>query len=234
VEIVADPRPTGWPASFYRTAVGKKAVMAVTGIVLFGFVFGHMLGNLKIFLGAESYNHYAEWLREIGYPALPHSGFLWIFRLLLLGSVALHITAATQLTIMNRRARPQRYVRKNPVQSGYAERTMRWSGFITAIYVLYHLLHLTAGSAHGDFIPADPYHNVVSAFQLWPVAAIYILANLLLGMHLYHGLWSLFQSLGWNHPRYNSWRRVFAVMFAVVVASGFLAVPVGVLTGLVS
>jgi succinate dehydrogenase / fumarate reductase cytochrome b subunit len=232
--MVAGTRAAGWLASFYRTAVGKKAVMAVTGMVLFGFVFGHMAGNLKIFLGSESYNHYAEWLREIGYPALPHSGFLWIFRLVLLASVGLHITAATQLTLMNRRARPERYRRKDSVQAGYAERTMRWSGFIIAFYVLYHLLHLTVGSAHRDFIATDPYHNVVTAFQFWPVATVYIVANLLLGMHLYHGLWSLFQSLGWNHPRYNSWRRVFAVLFAIVVAAGFLAVPVGVLTGLVA
>jgi succinate dehydrogenase / fumarate reductase cytochrome b subunit len=234
VERVANTRAAGRPASFYRTAVGKKAVMAVTGIVLFGFVLGHMLGNLKIFMGAESFNHYAEWLRQIAYPALPHSGFLWIFRLALLASVALHITAATQLTLMNRRARPERYRRKDTVQAGYAERTMRWSGVLIAFYVLYHLLHLTVGGAHRDFIATDPYHNVVTAFQVWPVAAIYIVANLLLGMHLYHGLWSLFQSLGWNHPRYNPWRRAFAVVFAIAVAAGFVAVPAGVLAGLVA
>ncbi len=233
MEIAVKPRSANWFTGFFASAVGKKAVMAVTGLVLFGYVLGHMAGNLKIFLGAESINHYAEWLREIGEPALPHGGFLWIARVVLLASVALHITAAVQLTRMNRRARPQRYQRRSVVQAGYAERTMRWSGFLIAFYVIYHVLHLTTGDAHGRFIAGDVHHNLVAAFSRWPVAAVYIVANLLLGMHLYHGLWSLFQSLGWNHPRYNRWRRTFAVVFAVAVSAGFIAVPVAILAGLV-
>jgi succinate dehydrogenase / fumarate reductase cytochrome b subunit len=168
--------------------------MALTGIVLFGFVFMHMAGNLKIFMGAEAFNHYAEWLREMGAPMLPHSAGLWMARIVLLGSVIIHFTAATQLTLQNRRARPVSYARRAPVQLGYAERTMRYSGYLMAVYIIYHLMHLTVGSAHAQFNAADPYNNVVLAFQSWPVAAVYLVANLLLGMHLYHGLWSLFQT----------------------------------------
>jgi len=234
MEMVAASGPANWFVAFYRTALGKKAVMALTGIFLFGFIFMHMAGNLKIFLGAEAFNHYAEFLREMGEPVLPYSVGLWIFRVLLLGAVIFHFTAATQLTLQNRRARPVAYKRRDAVQMGYAERTMRWSGYLMAAYVIYHLMHLTVGSAHRNFSTVNPYQNVISAFQFWPVAAVYIVANLLLGMHLYHGLWSLFQTLGCNHPRYNPWRRVFAVTFAIVVTVGFLSVPVAVLLGLVS
>ncbi len=234
MEMVATSRPANWFLAFYRSALGKKTVMALTGIVLFGFVFMHMAGNLKIFMGAEAFNHYAEFLRAAGEPILPHGVGLWMFRLVLLTCVALHITAATQLTLQNRRARPIAYKCLDPVQLGYAERTMRWSGYLMGIYIIYHLMHLTVGTAHRDVIAVNPYHNVLSAFQFWPVAAVYIVANLLLGMHLYHGLWSLFQTLGCNHPRYNPWRRVFAVTFSIVVTAGFLSVPIAVLSGLVS
>lgn len=234
MEMVVPPRPANWFVAFYRSALGKKTAMALTGIVLFGFVFMHMAGNLKIFMGAEAFNHYAEWLREMGAPMLPHSAGLWMARIVLLGSVIIHFTAATQLTLQNRRARPVSYARRAPVQLGYAERTMRYSGYLMAVYIIYHLMHLTVGSAHAQFNAADPYNNVVLAFQSWPVAAVYLVANLLLGMHLYHGLWSLFQTLGCNNPRFNKWRRTLAVTFAVVVTAGFLSVPLGVLSGLVS
>lgn len=234
MEMAANSRSANWFLAFYGSALGKKAVMALTGIMLFGFIVMHMAGNLKIFLGAEAFNHYAEFLRQMGEPMLPHGAGLWMTRVVLLMAVTLHITAATQLTLQNRRARPVAYKRRKAVQLGYAERTMRWSGYLMAIYVIYHLLHFTVGSVHRDFSAVDPYHNVISAFQFWPVAAVYIVANLLLGMHLYHGLWSLFQSLGLNHPRYNMWRRCFAVTFAMVVTAGFLSVPLAVLTGIVS
>ena len=223
-----------WFVSFYKSSLGKKAAMAVTGLVLFGFVVGHMAGNLKAFQGAEKINHYAEWLREVGEPLLPHEGFLWIFRLVLLGAVGIHILAATQLTLQNRRARPVRYRMRKGVQLDYASRTMRWSGVLVGLYVLYHLMHFTWGNAHRDFIAGDVYHNLVVGFQSPLVSGVYIVANLLLGLHLYHGLWSLFQSLGWNHPRFNPWRRTFAVAFAVIVTAGFISVPLGVLTGVIS
>jgi succinate dehydrogenase / fumarate reductase cytochrome b subunit len=216
-----------------QSAVLKKAIMAVTGIFLFGWIFAHMFGNLKIFFGQESFNHYAEFLREMGSPLIPPSGLLWVTRVLLLAAVGLHIWAATSLTLQNRRARPIAYRELRGVELDYAARTMRLSGYLIALYVLYHLMHLTFGSVHGDFVPTDPYSNVVKAFQAPPVVAVYIFANLLLGLHLYHGLWSLFQSLGWSHPAYNPWRRRFAVAFALVVTAGFISVPLGVLAGIV-
>jgi succinate dehydrogenase / fumarate reductase cytochrome b subunit len=217
-----------------HSAVLKKAIMAVTGIFLFGWIFAHMFGNLKIFFGPESFNHYAEFLREMGSPLIPPMGLLWVTRFVLLAAVGLHIWAATSLTLQNRRARPIDYRELRGVEVDYAARTMRMSGYLLAVYIVYHLMHLTFGSVHADFVPTDPYSNVVSAFQALPVAAVYIFANLLLGLHLYHGLWSLFQSLGWSHPTYNPWRRRFAVAFALAVSAGFISVPLAVLAGIVS
>jgi succinate dehydrogenase / fumarate reductase cytochrome b subunit len=221
-------------SDFHRTAVAKKAIMAATGILLFGWIFAHMFGNLKIFFGRESFNHYAEFLREMGSPLIPPTGLLWTTRIALLGAVGLHIWAATSLTLQNRRARPIDYRELRPIELDYAARTMRMSGYLLAGYVVYHLLHLTFGWVHSEFLPSDPYGNVVKGFQAAPAALVYIFANLLLGLHLYHGLWSLFQSLGWSHPAYNDWRRPFAASFAVVVTLGFISVPLGVLAGIVS
>ena len=223
-------------AAFYRSAVGKKVVMAVTGLALFGFVLGHMLGNLKLYFGAEALNHYAEWLRELGTPLLPHGGLLWIARIGLLAAVGLHIWSAWQVTRMNRKARPQDYSRRATIQASYASRTMRWGGVLIALFVLYHLAHFTFGPAwaHPDFVPGDVYHNVVAGFSVWPISLFYIVAQAALALHLYHGLWSLFQSLGWNHPSFNPWRRTFAKAFAAVIFIGNISFPISVLTGLVS
>lgn len=222
-----------WFGSFYRTALGKKAVMALTGLAFWGFVLGHMAGNLKFFLGAEAINHYAEWLREVGQPLLPRTGLLWIARLGLIASLALHVHAALALTAMNRRARPEDYALRDVQQASWAARTMRWTGFALLAFVVYHLMHFTWGNAHPDFVAGDVHHNLTAAFSNALVAAIYIVAMMLLSLHLVHGLWSMFQSLGWNHPRYNSWRRVFAVVFATVISLGFIAVPAAIALGLV-
>jgi succinate dehydrogenase / fumarate reductase cytochrome b subunit len=219
------------PGSLWRSAIVQKAAMAVSGLVLFGFVLVHMAGNLKAFQGADKLNAYAEWLREIGSPALPHSSALWIARATLLLAAVVHVVAAVQLTLLNRRARPEAYRTLRPVQLDYASRTMRWSGFLILAYVVYHLMHLTWGNVHPSFVPGDVYANLVIGLRRWPVAIAYMVANLLLGLHLYHGLWSFFQSLGLDHPAYRRARRPFAVGFAVVVTLGFLAVPVGVLAG---
>ena len=223
-----------WWLSFYRTSLGKKAVMASTGIILFGFVLVHMLGNLKLYQGPEKLNAYAEWLREVGSPLLPHSGLLWIARLVLLAAVGVHISTATLLTLRNWRARPQKYQQREVLEATYASRTVRWGGVIIGLYVLYHLAHLTLGWAHPDFVPGDVYHNVVSGFRIWWVSGIYIVAQVALGFHLYHGLWSMFQSLGWwssSDPR--DWRRRFAQVFAWIITLGNLSLPLAVLAGLV-
>jgi succinate dehydrogenase / fumarate reductase cytochrome b subunit len=214
----------------YSTHVGKKYAMAISGMVLMLFVLAHMIGNLKLYLGASSLDNYSAWLRNVGEPALPRQTLLWTVRIVLIVAVAVHIQAAYALTLVNRRARPSAY--RSPrdyVAASFASRTMRWSGIIVALFVVFHLLDLTWGSANPDFRAGDPYHNVVESFQRWPVAIAYIVANLALALHLSHGAWSLFQSMGWLFR----WRRTFAVAFAAVIAAGNVSFPLAVLTGVV-
>jgi len=222
--------------TLYRSAVGKKAVMAITGLALFGFVLGHMAGNFKLYLGAAELNHYAEWLREVGSPIFPHGSFLWIVRAGLLAIVGIHMLFAWQVTRLNWAARPVAYGERRNVDSPYASRTMRWGGVIILLFVLYHLAHFTWGLpwAHPDFVPGDVYHNVVAGFRVWPVSLFYIVAQGALALHLYHGLWSLFQSLGWTGSGRETWRRTFAKAFAAIVFAGNVSFPLSVLTGLVS
>jgi succinate dehydrogenase / fumarate reductase cytochrome b subunit len=222
-----------WVVNFYRSAIGKKAVMAVTGVILFGWIFLHMVGNLKLYLGSVHLNEYAHWLRALGTPAMPETGALWLTRLLLLVCVVFHIHAAWALTMMNRAARPVGYRGRDYVKGTYAARTMRWGGVIILLFVIYHLLHLTTGQAHHDFVKDDVYHNVVTGFRIWWVAAAYIVANLALGLHLYHGVWAMFSSVGVTHARVEKWRRAFATVFAVVITVANISFPVAVLTGIV-
>jgi len=222
-----------WFGELYGSAVGKKAVMAASGIVLFGFVLGHMVGNLKLYEGPEVLNAYARFLRTVGSPAIPPSGLLWLVRAVLLVAVALHMWAAWQVTRMSRAARPRRYDRRQLVQATYASRTMRWGGVIILLFVVYHLLDLTFGKLNPGFREGDVYHNVVASFSVWWVAAFYVVAQVALGFHLYHGLWSLFQSLGWSHPRFNAWRRGFANAFSWIITLANISFPLAVLSGLV-
>jgi succinate dehydrogenase / fumarate reductase cytochrome b subunit len=210
---------------FYSSTLGKKIVMALSGIILFLFLAGHMAGNLQIYLGAERLNSYAELLHK----NLP---VLWGVRLVLLACVSVHVVAAFQVWLRNRRSRPVKYrVFRQPAVD-YAARTMVWSGPIIFFFVLYHLGHLTVGCIHPQYIAGDVYSNVISGFKVPWVAGTYIIANLLVAFHLYHGLWSLFQTMGWEHPRFNRWRRIAAVVFAVVIGTGNISIPVAVLTGI--
>ena len=221
--------------SLYATAVGKKYAMAISGLILMGYVLVHMIGNLKVYFGAESLNKYSEWLREVGEPALPREWLLWGVRFLLLAAVFVHIHAAYSLTVMNRRARPERYRSKRDyVAADFASRTMRWTGIIVALFIIFHLADLTWGPANPDFVRGDPYDNLFNSFERVPVAIIYILAMLALGFHIFHGAWSMFQSLGLNNPRWNIWRRYFAVGFAVLITVGNIAMPLLITTGAVS
>ena len=224
------PRPARrapWPVEFYRSAVGKKWVMAISGLALIGFVFFHALGNLKVYFGAEDFNHYGEWLRTLLVPFFPRTVFLWLLRGGLIVAFALHIHAATALTVTNRRARPVTYESKRDyVVANYASRTMRWSGVILALYILFHLADLTWGNANPDFVRGDPYNNLVYSLQRPVVAAVYVVANVALGLHLVHGAWSLFQSLGLNNPKYNHLRARFAQAFTAIVVLGNLSFPV--------
>jgi len=209
---------------FLGSSIGKKVVMAVTGLALFGFVVAHMLGNLQVYLGPAALNTYAETLRH--YPAL-----LWAARIGLLVAVGLHIWAAYTLTRMNRAARPAGYREKEHRESTYASRTMRWSGVLLALFIVYHLMHMTWGNAHPDFIHGDVYHNFIVGFRQALVTVVYVVAMLFLGLHLYHGVWSLMQTLGLSHPRYNHLRHAFATLVTVAVVAGNIAMPVAVLAG---
>lgn len=228
-------RRSFWPAEFYATAVGKKWVMALTGIGLMGFVFAHMVGNLKMYQGRADFDAYAESLRYLLYPIMPAYGVLWIMRLGLIVMFALHIHSAYTLTRMNQRARPSKYqAPRDYIAANFASRTMRWTGIIIGLYVLFHLADLTMGWANPDFVYGAAYDNLVASLSRWWVSAIYIAANVALGIHLFHGAWSVFQSLGLNNPRYNQARRSFAAGFAIIVAALNISFPVAVLAGLVS
>jgi succinate dehydrogenase cytochrome b subunit len=223
-----------WPFELYQSAVGKKWVMALTGVALMGFVFAHMVGNLKAYLGAEEMNHYGEWLREIATPALPRTVALWLLRSGLIVAFVLHMHAAYGLTVMNRRARPMGYVTKRDYEAAdFAGRTMRWTGIIIILFVIFHLLDLTWGTANPKFVRGDPYHNMAESFSRVPVAVAYVIANVALAFHLYHGAWSLFRSLGMSHPRLDTWTRRFAVGFAGVILVGNVSFPVLVQAGVI-
>jgi len=236
---VAVPTPRRvWPdnpvVAVWGTMVGKKVVMAVTGMVLVGFVIAHMLGNLKMFLGPPTIDAYAAFLRTMGEPLVPYSLLLWVVRIVLVTCVALHITAAVQLTRMSWAARPQGYDTKESIATTYAARTMRWSGVILALFVVYHLLHLTGGVVGfrpGEFRELSVYHNVVAGFSVWYVSLFYIVAMACLCLHLDHGIWSLLQTLGWNNARTTSTLRGLSRGVALAVFAGFISVPVSVLAG---
>lgn len=232
-----NPRPkktSFWPAEFYRSAVGKKWVMGLTGVGLMGFVFVHMIGNLKMFLGRTEFDHYAEGLRALLYPVMPHHVVLWGFRIGLIAMFVLHIGSAISLTRMNKRARPIKYQSsRDYIAVSFASRTMRWTGIIVFLYLLFHLADLTWGYANPDFVRGAAYDNLVASFERLPVAIIYVLANVALGIHLFHGGWSMFQSMGLNSPRYNGARRLFAAGFAITVAGINCLFPIAVQAGIV-
>ena len=215
-------------AIFIWSTVGRKVVMAVTGAIMIGFVFVHMIGNLQLYLGPEALNHYAVFLRTF-----LHGGGIWVFRAVMVTAAGLHIWAATTLTLDGWAARPQGYRLWQAKESTVASRTLRWGGVMLAMFVVYHLLHFTVGAAHPEFVPGDVYSNVVAGFSVWYASAIYIAAVLMLGLHLDHGVWSLCQTLGLQHPRYKRLLRVLARGFAVLIVLGNVSFPVSVLTGVV-
>jgi succinate dehydrogenase / fumarate reductase, cytochrome b subunit len=219
----------------YRSALGKKYVMAITGIALMGYVLAHMIGNLKMYLGPEEIDHYGEFLRELLVPLAPRTVVLWLLRLGLLAAFVLHIHAAYSLTIMNRRARTTRYQSpREYIAANFASRTMRWSGIIVFLFVAWHLADFTWGWVNPGFVRGSVYRNVDASLSRLPVAILYIVANVALGIHLFHGTWSLFQSLGWNNPRFNRWRRGLATGIATIIVVGNVSFPIAVQAGIVS
>jgi succinate dehydrogenase / fumarate reductase, cytochrome b subunit len=209
---------------FFRSSIGKKVVMAASGAILFGFVIGHLLGNLQVYLGPDVFNAYAEKLRHL--PAL-----LWAARLGLLAAVSAHIASAYSLTRTSQVARPVGYRERESRESTYASRTMRWGGVILLLFIVYHLMHFTFGNAHPDFVPGDVFHNFVAGFRNPVVSGFYIAAMLALGLHLYHGVWSMMQTVGLSHPRYDRLRHAFATLVAVMVVVGNVSFPLAVLAG---
>jgi succinate dehydrogenase / fumarate reductase cytochrome b subunit len=226
----------------YSTAVGKKYVMAITGIIGIGFVIFHMVGNLKMYLGLIDHNGervydvdvYGEFLRDLLVPILPRTYFLWIMRLVLIGAVVLHVHAAYTLTILNRRARPVKYQSARDYQiANFASRTMRWTGIIVLLFLFWHLADFTWGWFNPDYARGEVYRNVDASLSRLPVTVLYIVANIALGIHLFHGTWSLFQSMGWNNPRFNEWRRALAAGVATIIVVGNVSFPIAVIAGII-
>jgi succinate dehydrogenase / fumarate reductase cytochrome b subunit len=218
-----------------RSTIGKKVIMAVTGLIGVGFVFLHMYGNLKAFGGAAYFNEYAEGLRNFGAPIFGHLHLLMVIRLVLLVAVILHIWAAWALTRQAWGARPTRYAVKKNVQASYAAVTMRWGGLVLFLFLIYHLAHFTWGVpvVSGDFVRGDAYHNLVAGFQSIPITLIYTAAVIALGLHLYHGGWSMFQSLGLNNENTERPLRAFALAVALVITIGYLVVPFAIVVGII-
>ena len=214
-------------------SVFKKIVMAVSGIIMLLFLIAHMIGNLHVFQGAESFNDYSEWLRTFGEPALPPRTILTAIEVVLLVSVAAHMWAAITLWRQAKQARPQAYTTKKAVAQSYASRTMRWGGVIIALFVVYHILDLTFGAANPEGTDSTPYDRLVASFQNPIATTVYVVTLLLLGMHLRHGIWSATQTLGQSNRRRERTVNAGATGFAVLLIAGYLVVPAAVVLGLV-
>lgn len=223
-----NPRVTGF-GTLYRSTIGRKMIMAVTGLIMLAFVVVHMIGNLKVFFGAEEFNGYAAWLRTIGEPALHESWYLWIQRAVLTVALVLHIWAAITLSKHDVRARPVGYQARRT--GGYATSTMRWGGVTLLLFVIYHILDLTTGTLNPSN-SSEPYERITAGFHEWYNVVFYTLAMIALCMHIWHGLWSAANTLGWNRATTAGFRTT-AVVVALVVALGFLLVPYSVVFGLV-
>jgi succinate dehydrogenase / fumarate reductase cytochrome b subunit len=233
VVTVTQPGQRRTPKVAKTNSVAKKAVVAVTGIIMVLYLIAHMIGNLKVFAGRESFNGYSEWIRTIGEPAVPAQTTLTIIRIVLLTVVIAHAWAVISLWRQAKRARPHGYVTKKAVAQSYASRTMRWGGVIVGLFVVYHILDLTMGVANPEGPDGTPYDRLIAGFSNPLITAVYVLALVLLGMHLRHGIWSATQTLGQSNKRREKTVNLFALVFSVVLIGGFLIVPFSVLFGLV-
>ena len=227
------PKPLPWPLNIYQTAVGKKYAMALTGIGLLGFVVVHMIGNLHLYEGPRQVHEYAEALRDLGGHLVPRTFLLWVMRLGLIGMFAVHIHSAVSLSRMSHKADSAYVGSRNYIAANFASRTMRWTGPIILLYVLFHLADLTWGWLDDDWVRGDVYNNVYSSMSAIPIALIYIAANIALAIHIFHGAWSMFQSLGINNPKYNNLRRGLAQGLAGLILVGNLSFPLAVQFGLI-
>ncbi|TDC78876.1 succinate dehydrogenase cytochrome b subunit [Streptomyces hainanensis] len=228
----APRRPPSAPVRFWRSTVGKKTVMAVSGAIMLLYLVFHMAGNLKVFFGPDEMNGYAHWLRTVGEPVLHHEWFLWIARVALLAAVVGHATAAYQLSRRDVAARPVGY-RHRRARTSYATRTMRWGGVIIALFLVWHILDLTTGTVNPNGEAGRPYENIVAAFHTWYGNTIYIVAMLAVGLHIRHGFYGAAQTLGAGGRTRDRLLKATANGLALLLTVGFLSVPVGVMTGIV-
>jgi succinate dehydrogenase / fumarate reductase, cytochrome b subunit len=213
--------------AFWRSTIGKKIVMAATGLIGVGFVVGHLLGNLQIFLGPGRFNAYSHFLHSLG-------ELLWLVRLVLIAAVVLHVVAAVQLSRRRLVARPVGYRHGSQREvSTLASRTIRWGGALLLLFIVFHILHFTTRSIFRDYSATDVYGNVVRGFGVWWIVVFYVLAMAALGLHLYHGVWSSLRTLGASKASPDPQRRPVAVILAVLVWAGFTVIPLAVFAGLV-
>jgi succinate dehydrogenase / fumarate reductase cytochrome b subunit len=217
----------------FSNSVVKKAVMAVSGIIMILYLIAHMIGNLHAFQGADSFNEYSHWIRTIGEPAVPEETTLWIIRLVLLASVVLHFWAAISLWRQARRARPVAYVTKKRVQQSFASRTVRWGGLILALFIIWHILDLTFGAVNPAGGDTTPYERLIASFSNIPITAFYVVSMLLLGLHLRHGVFAATQTLGQTNRRRERAVNVIAYAVSAVITVGFLLVPLSIAFGLI-
>ncbi len=208
----------------YRTLLGKKGAMAVTGAALFFFLIGHLLGNIQIFFGPQHLNGYAAFLKSTG-------EILWLLRAGVLACFLLHIYSSLLVTVANQQARPQGYATKRSLETSLAARTMIYTGSMVLLYVIYHLMMFTFLRTGPGYSPHDVYRNVVLSFQQPAISAVYIAAMLLLGAHLFHGAWSMMHTLGLSGPGYKPWRRMVGPAVAAAIVAGYISIPVAVLAG---
>lgn len=231
-------------AKFYASSIGKKFIAAITGLILFGFVAGHVAGNLKVFTGAATItengetfavphiDQYGQFLKKAGEPFLPYMAGLWIARMVLLASVILHMTVVIQLSLKSAEARPVEYVKSKKTAASWAARYMMFSGSVVLAFIIFHILHFTTGTIQiGEFEHGEVYQNLRNSFGHWYVALGYVIVMGMLAFHLYHGLWSLFQTLGLDSPDRNQAIRMFAMVASIGISIGFALVPLAFLFG---
>jgi succinate dehydrogenase / fumarate reductase cytochrome b subunit len=235
--LVVKRRPITGLLTLWDSTIGKKFVMALTGIVLFGYVVLHLWGNLKIYDSPKTINDWGAFLRVFGDPVFGRSEVLWAIRVFLSVCLVLHIVAAVQLTRRDWASRPVGYQTRKSQESTYASRTMRWTGVLILLFIIYHVLDLTTGTLHpsnyAPFHEGQIYSNVVGDFRNWFIALIYVAAVSMLGLHLFHGIGSFFHTMGLNNSRSNRLWRGVATAIAVLLTIGNIAIPVSVLTGII-
>ncbi|MFG2650344.1 succinate dehydrogenase [Streptomyces sp. NPDC048436] len=220
--------------TIWDSSVGKKTVMAVSGLIMLLYLIAHMIANLKIFFGPQEINHYAHWLRTVGEPFMHYEWTLWLIRVVLVAAVVAHATSAYQLSRRDIKARPTKYAHKK-AGATFATRTMRWGGIILGLFIVWHILDLTTGTVHpGGYEHLHPYQNVIDTFSTWYGNVIYIVAVIALGFHVRHGLWSAAQTLGAGKATRDRALKIIANGLALFLTAGFVVVPVAVMTGVVS